>query len=122
MNRFYPYTGLTMLLTGVLHVTTGLIAFGPLFGAMLASGLINSAREPAEHRLAFWFTFVGLLMGLTGYLMDWVVRRKGMVLPRGFGYLLTGLCLVGVVLIPASGFWLVLLQGIYLIIYRRQRA
>ena len=119
MNRSYRYTGLIFMLTGVLHVVTGIVAFSNPFKAMLAAGLVDSVREPVD-QLAFWFTFVGLMMGLTGYLMDWVVRQKGMVLPGAFGYVLTGLCLVGVVLIPTSGFWLVLLQGIYLISYSRQ--
>lgn len=120
MNRFYRYTGLIFMLTGVLHVVTGIVTFSNSFRAMLTEGLVNSAREPVDHQLAFWFTFVGLMMGLTGYLMDWVVRQKGMVLPGTFGYVLTGLCLVGVVLIPTSGFWLVLLQSIYLVSYSRQ--
>lgn len=120
MNRFYRYTGLIFMLTGILHVVTGVVVFRHLFNAMVAMGLVNSAREPVDHQLAFWFTFTGLVMGLTGYLMDWVVRQKGLVLPGTFGYVLTGLCVVGIVLIPPSGFWLVLPQGIYLIIHSRR--
>lgn len=122
MNRFYRYTGLTMLVIGFLHVTTGLIGFQTEFGRMLASGLIDTARQPMDHRLAFWFTFGGLLMGLVGYLMDWIVRRQKMKLPNGFGYGLTGLCILGIVLIPPSGFWLVLPLGIYLSMRNGQRA
>ncbi|GAB3643357.1 DUF6463 family protein [Spirosoma arcticum] len=119
MNRFYRYTGLIFMLTGVLHVVTGVVAFKHQFNAMIATRSVASARESVDHQLAFWFTFVGLLMGPTGYLMDWVGRRKGMVLPSAFGYVLTGLWLVGVVLMPTSGFWLVLLQSIYLTSYSR---
>ena len=119
MNRFYRYTGLMMLLIGLLHVTTGVVAFHPAFREMLASGLVDSAREPMEHRLAFWFTFTGLLMGLVGYLMDWIVRQQRMRLPVAFGYVLTGLCVVGIILIPPSGFWLVLPLGIYLSLPKR---
>lgn len=119
MNRFYLYTGLAMLLIGLLHVTTGFIGFRADFGRMAANGWIDTARQPIEHRLAFWFTFVGLLMGLTGYLMDWIVCRQRERLPKAFGYGLTGLCAMGVVLIPPSGFWLVLPLGFHLTIYGR---
>ena len=114
MNRFNRYTGLIMLLIGLLHVITGLVAFRPAFVQMLAAGLLGSAREPMEHQLAFWFTFAGLLIGLIGYLMDWVVRRQNLRLPVAFGYILTGLCVVGIILIPPSGFWLVLPLAVYL--------
>ncbi len=122
MNRFYRYTGILMLLIGLLHVTTGFIRFNTEFGRMLAAGLVDTARQPLGQRLAFWFTFAGLLMGLIGYLMDWIVRRQGMRLPGAFGYGLTGLCIIGLVLIPLSGFWLVLPLGIYLSIQQGQRA
>ena len=103
-----------MLLISLLHVTTGLVEYRSAFSRMWATDLINSASEPAEHQLAFWFTFTGLLMALTGYLMDWVIRKRAMWLPVAFGYVLSGICLVGIVLIPLSGFWLVLPLGLLL--------
>lgn len=119
MYYFERFTGLIMGLIGLLHVITGIVAFRPTFSQMLAAGLVGSARQPDENRLAFWFTFAGMLMGLTGYLMDWVVRKQGLRLPVVFGYILTALCALGILLIPPSGFWLVLPLGVYLSLPKR---
>ena len=84
---------------------------------MIAEGFVNTVRYEPAHQLAFWFTFAGPIMLLVGYLMDWVVRQKKLMLPAGVGYGLTGLFLLGVLLLPMSGFWLVLLLGTYLIVH-----
>ena len=117
MTRFYRYTGLSFALIGVLHLMLGLVLHRRSFGSMLAGGLINTVRHETGHQLAFWFTFAGPIMLLVGYLMDWVVRQKKLTLPIGFGYALTSLSLLGVILLPMSGFWLVLILGTYLIVH-----
>jgi hypothetical protein len=55
----------------------------------------------------FWFLFFGLLAMLLGWFLH-RVERAGHAIPRVVAWHLAALALAGGVLLPASGFWLVL--------------
>ncbi len=48
--------------------------------------------------------------------MAWALRKNDIRLPKSFGYLLAGVCLIGVLLMPIGGFWLVSVHGIYIVV------
>lgn len=114
MTSLYKRIGLIFTTTGGLHTLLGIILFHAQLRAIYGAGIVNGIEEHYDRGFSFWFVFTGLLMMLLGFLMDWVVRKKQLILPKSFGYLLVALCLVGAIIMPVGGFWLALLQGVYI--------
>ncbi len=61
--------------------------------------------------MAFWFIFFGFLLIVFGALIDWC-ESKGIKLPLFLGWGLLTITIIGVMLMPVSGFWLVIIPSI----------
>lgn len=131
--------GSWLILIGVLHTFIGMwFGRGPLLD-ILQAGIANTiflgdlgfAQDPnlpafigdliymdQPHRLAiFWFLFTGFFAIVIGEALRWL-ERSG-VFPARFGWSLIGLGTLGVVMMPLSGFWTVIILGIFAL--RRSR-
>ena len=74
--------------------------------AMAREGIIASVGTSDPWRGAItWFLLWGFVFALVGLLAH-QVERAGGVLSRAFALSLAALCLLGVALMPVSGFWL----------------
>jgi len=114
----YVSSGALLGSIGILHNVVGVImglgvislegheGRAPL-AEIASAGVVNGVEPDLLRSLFFWFVFFGWLAILLGALMSWVERR-GERLPAGLGYGLGALALSGGLMIPASGFWLVL--------------
>ncbi len=115
-NRPRVTAGLVVIAIGVLHQLVGLmtgLGWMPGPGGATSAPLVDLVRagfvgqaEGDPLRLALvWFLLFGFMMILTGAVLH-RLERSGVPLGReaalGFG----SLCLLGVLLMPASGFWL----------------
>ncbi|OJJ15359.1 hypothetical protein BKI52_38750 [marine bacterium AO1-C] len=107
--------GVVVIIIGVLHSLLGFVKHSGVFGGMLSNGLLNTGNT-IERNLAFWFTFAGITFMLLGYLIKYIESQK-LAVPITFGWLLLGAAVVGVVILPISGFWALFLPAI-LIIYQ----
>lgn len=108
--------GAMVLAIGVIHNLVGLAAGSGLVSAFESSGsltpLLDMAREGMvatvephlERMVFFWFMMTGFVMMMVGWLAHAMERGPG--LPRAFALVFGSFTLAGVLLIPASGFWL----------------
>ncbi len=103
------WIGRWLMGVAALHTVFGLVVFAAPLRETAAAGFWNAlgAGDPMRN-LAFWFLVAGALTALVGYLADWIERATGGALPRALGWALLAIALVGVILVPALGFWLVL--------------
>ena len=80
---------------------------GPAPLAQMTPGF-GSADPPKLAALTFfWSISFGLALLVVGVLVR-DLDRRGQPVPRVVGALLLGMAVVGAVLVPASGFWLVI--------------
>ena len=97
-----------MIGVGVMHSLIGFILYGTTLREIIGAGVWDTLHPgmPARY-LAFWFMFAGVAAMLIGYLADWIERHARGALPHGLGWTLLGIALVGAIVTPISGFWLV---------------
>lgn len=117
--------GKTLLATGLLHQTVGLLVglgvVGPdgepprnLLVELLRGGVVGAVEPDPLRQIFFWYFFFGLLLLSLGWLME-RMEADGRRLPSGLGWQLLALGLSGGLLIPASGFWLAVPQGLWVL-------
>ncbi len=117
------WIGRWLMAVGALHTLVGLVAFAAPLRGLVDAGVVNAlgSRDPLRN-LAFWFLFGGLMTALVGYLADWIERTAGGRLPATLGWVLLVTAVLGVVLAPASGFWLVLPPAVAILLRARSGA
>jgi hypothetical protein len=101
-----------LIATGVLHNTIGLIFGASVLADIFRSGLFSTVHPPYYEREAiFWFLFAGFAMMLWGALL-----LNTTYIPKVFSVSLLALCVLGAIMMPVSGFWLVIPQAVYMML------
>lgn len=114
MDRLLRHAGSLLIGTGVLHTLIGFaFAARPLAG-IRRDGIVNAIHSHPERQAWVWFMFSGWSLIALGQLVRWE-QRQGSMPPRSLGWHLTAMGAVLAVLMPVSGGWLLLAQGILLL-------
>lgn len=127
-GRWSP--GNALFAIGVLHEAVGLaggagVVAMPggdrrnLFAELARAGVVGAVEPDPARQILFWYLFFGLLLLVLGRALHrW--EAPGAPLPASVGWQLVAVAVAGGLLIPASGFWLALAPGLWVI--RRARA
>lgn len=122
MNGLKRYSGIMLLLTGVIHNIVGLLVVSDPLLSIAKEGIIFSLQDDEwEQQATFWFFMFGFLFMLLGALMHWVLRTLKQELPPFLGWSVLAICTLGVLMMPVSGFWLGLPQA-WIILRRTRRS
>ncbi|RSZ56596.1 molecular chaperone GroEL [Massilia atriviolacea] len=89
-----------------LHTLFAFVVLGPFMLKMLGDGLFNSVKTDTTAGVTAWFFLFGVLLVLLALPLH-ALEKAGMALPKSLGWGLSGMAVLGVVLMPDSGFWLV---------------
>jgi uncharacterized membrane protein YhaH (DUF805 family) len=101
------WIGCYLIVLGVVHIVTGLILYRQPLADIVRSGVWNAVDPHFDRNTAFWFLVAGALFMLMGGLANSLESRR-LHPPRAVGYGLALLAMLGVILMPISGFWLLL--------------
>lgn len=108
--------------TGVIHCAFGLMTpelRNPLVRIMVErTTQVTDMADRYERECSFWFQFGGIMMISHGYLLRQYCLETGKPTPKWFGWFLLLQSLFGVLVMPESGFWLVLGQGLWILSQR----
>ena len=119
-------SGYLLIAISVIHVLVGIWLFTEPLTDILQNGVFNAvAPDPFapyfDREAAFWFMIASPLFFTLGQLCCWA-QERGIALPTFLGWNLLAISMVGVVLEPISGFWLLMLPAFLIIIGSRQLA
>ena len=106
-----PKLGKYIIATGILHTIVGVIGYWKPLWTIIQSGVFNAVEPHFDRTTAFWFLIAGGLMIMLGQIVDWALATTGK-LPRSLGLGMIITAIVGIVIMPISGFWLILIEGI----------
>ena len=107
------WCGRWIIAVAVLHCSFALFHYSNSFSDMLSQGLIASARTDAT-RLASWFLLSGFLLLVVGLLLDHF-RKLQLPVPLSVSVLIVVTVAIGLLLMPVSGFWLLLPASLILL-------
>ncbi len=105
------WVGRSIVAIGLLHTVFGLVGFRNILAMLLRDGIFNTVNGQPDREMAFWFIFFGFLLIVFGALIDWC-ESKGIKLPPFLGWGLLTITIIGVMLMPVSGFWLLIIPSI----------
>ena len=108
-------SGAWMMATGVLHTLVLVVLATSPLRDLLAAGWVG-AVEPDPMRMAvFWSLCFGLVLVLYGIALRETEHLDRRLPSPVHGWLMIGLSVLGGAAIPASGFWLALPQGVWIL-------
>jgi Family of unknown function (DUF6463) len=112
------WIGKSIIAIGLIHVCYGVAVFQRILGILFEEGLINSVNGQPNRELAFWFIAFGVVLVLLGALADYC--EQGASLPQFFGWALLVFTALVLLIMPASGGWLLLIPSIGAIVRSRR--
>lgn len=99
-----------LLTVAAIHTVFAAVVFLPQLEEIVRRGVIDSVGTDPMVGAVAWFVLFGAVLALLGWAVLLVERHMapapGALRPLGLGVL--ALALLGIALMPASGFWLVL--------------
>lgn len=111
--------GIILMAIAVLHEVVGIFFYGSTLVEIINAGFFNTINPPYWQRdAAFWFLMFGVMLFLYGWAVDWSLRELNYV-PTFLSWGLLLICIIGVMMMPASGFWLAIPVAIIMLQYRK---
>ncbi len=114
MTTHNKISGRFLIATGILHNIIGVWMGFAILKQIALGGFVNAIDPHFDRMAIFWFLFSGFAMMMWGQLLFAMTS-----IPRGFAWSLLVLCIVGAVMMPVSGFWLVIPQALYMLRHPR---
>jgi len=107
------WIGKTLVGIGIVHSIGGFMFFRPTLGVFLSERLFKTITVGGDpvREAAFWFFFGGFTLMIIGGLVD-RLERLGERLPAFLGGSFVALTVLGIIMMPASGFWLLILPTV----------
>lgn len=110
------WIGKTLIIIGIVHSCFGLVVFRGGLAQIVHNNFLGtiSLNSNAEKETAFWFLMTGFSLILIGALVNWI-EGEAIGMPTFLPWSLAAITALGVVMMPASGFWLLLIPiaGLY---------
>ena len=115
-------SGNLLLGTGVIHNLIGFVMGWPVLVKIGQAGFVNSVNAEMDRNAIFWFLFSGFMMMMLGWFMQEYMQANKKSLPAALGIQLLILTIIGCIMMPISGFWLVLPQAVLIILADKKQA
>lgn len=115
------WIGRTVLGVAVVHTLFGAVFFRGIVMELVREGLVATISDQPDRGAVFWFFYTGFALALIGAWMDEreaEARRFPAYLVAGLAALTAG----GLLIMPASGFWLLIPPSVGAIVRNRRMA
>jgi len=101
------WIGRWLIGVAILHTLFAVVMFGKALWSVIQRGVFNTVGTDQLVGVIVWFVLFGGVVFICGLAVSALERLSPGPLPKSLGWSLLALATVGVVLMPASGFWLV---------------
>lgn len=116
------WMGRWIIFVSLLHTIFGMVMFWPVIAQIALAGVFNAVGTDPMRGAVAWFLLAGFFMATIGLAVDALERTGQHQALRNAGITMLLTALLGIVLFPASGFWLTLPSSIAMIVRKRESA
>ena len=102
------WIGRYLIVVAALHPVVSMLIYGPVYLGMLERGVFNTVNRDPLRSAAIWFLLFGGPVLLLGMTINSLERKPDFTQASSLGLGMLLLCIFGVVLMPMSGFWLLM--------------
>ena len=112
------WIGKWLFAVGVIHLSFGLAFMHEILALLWSERLWNTVNGQPPREAVFWFLCTGIMLLIAGVLIN-QVEREGLGISRFVTWSLAALVVVGVVVMPISGIWLLIPPAFGMLIRRQ---
>lgn len=109
------WIGRWLILVAILHTLFAVVVFGRVFLDLMQRGMFNTVGHDPMTAAAVWFLLFGAVLAGMGMAIHTLEQNGNFTSARAIGAGTLLLSILGIVLMPASGFWLALPAAIGLL-------
>ena len=114
--KIWKYSGIFLVATGILHSVVCIVMGKDNLWGIIKDGLFNSIQENDFLRgMSFWSLLFGVSIIILGHLLHFYIKKEQQPAPNFLGYWLLILGIIGCIIMPVSGFWLIIPQALIII-------
>lgn len=100
------WIGRWLIGVAVCHTLFAIVVFSKSLQTVFQRGVFNTVGSDPVVGVAVWFIMFGAVLFICGLAVSMLERASQGALPKSLGWCLLALAALGVLLMPASGFWL----------------
>ena len=112
------WIGRWLIVVAILHTLFAIVAFGKIFRNIAQRGVFNTVGNDPMTAAAVWFLLFGAALALMGMAIHTLEQHDNFTSARTIGIGTLLLTILGIVLMPVSGFWLALPAAIGLLRFK----
>jgi hypothetical protein len=101
------WIGRWLIVVSVIHTLFAIGVFRSVLSSIVQRGVFNTIGNDPMLGAVVWFVLFGFVLFILGLAVSALERSSTNHLPASLGWSLLVLSVLGVILMPASGFWLV---------------
>lgn len=101
------WIGRWLIVVSAVHTVFAVAVFGDVLASIARRGVFDSVGTDPMTGAVVWFVLFGAVLFICGLAVSALETPLTPGLPKSIGWSLLALGVVGVTLMPASGFWLV---------------
>lgn len=120
--KLWKNSGHYLFWTGVIHNVIGFTLGWKPISIIIERGVWNSARHDVEGTgEILWFLLFGFMMMISGVQMQNRINEKGTPPLPLIGWSMLFLGIVTSIVLPVSGAWLFIIQGIIILVAQKKK-
>lgn len=112
------WIGRWLIAVSVIHTVFAIAVFGSDLASIIQRGVFDTVGNDPQANAVVWFVLFGVILFICGLAVSALERSSSQPLPRSLGWSLLALVALGVILMPASGFWLVIPPAVAILLRR----
>lgn len=114
------WVGRWLMGVSALHTAFAAAVFGEVLASIARRGVFNTVGADPMTGAVAWFVLFGAMLFICGLAVAALEASSPGRLPRSLGWALLAMAVVGITLMPASGFWLVFPPAIAVLLKRSE--
>jgi len=100
------WIGRWLIAVSAIHTLFAIVMFHSVLSSIVQRGVFNTVGNDPMAGAVVWFVLFGVVLFICGLAVSALEQSSPNRLPTSLGWSLLALSILGVVLMPASGFWL----------------